>query len=45
MLAALDEAAMSIASSGEDEEDMRTVVHNLIDAMLSAPRGRRSAGT
>lgn len=43
MLAALDEAAMSIASSEEDEADVRTVVHNLIDAMLSPPRGRRSA--
>jgi AcrR family transcriptional regulator len=42
MLAALDEAAMSIASSEEDEADMRTVVHNLIDAMLTAPGGRRS---
>jgi AcrR family transcriptional regulator len=41
MLAALDEAAMSIASSEEDEADVRTVVHNLIDAMLSAPHGRR----
>jgi AcrR family transcriptional regulator len=36
MLAALDEAAMSIASSEEDEADVRTVIHNLIDAMLSA---------
>jgi AcrR family transcriptional regulator len=42
MLAALDEAAMSIASSEEDEADVRTVVHNLIGAMLSAPSGRRS---
>jgi AcrR family transcriptional regulator len=43
MLAALDEAAMSIASLQEDEADVRTVVHNLIEAMLSAPRGRRSS--
>jgi AcrR family transcriptional regulator len=35
MLAALDEAAMSIASSEEDEADVRTVVHNLIEAMLT----------
>jgi AcrR family transcriptional regulator len=42
MLAALDEAAMSIASSNDDEADVRTVVHNLIEAMLSAPGGRRS---
>jgi AcrR family transcriptional regulator len=43
MLAALDEAAMSIASSEEDEADVRTVVHNLIDGLLTAPkRGRRS---
>lgn len=37
MLAALDEAAMSIASSGEDEADVRTVVHNLIDGLISVP--------
>ena len=43
MLAALDEAAMSIASSEEDEEDVRTVVHNLIEGLLTNPRrGRRS---
>src|SRR5207248_1927785 len=42
MLAALDEAAMSIASSGEDEADVRTVVHNLIDGLLSATGGRQS---
>jgi AcrR family transcriptional regulator len=42
MLAALDEAAMSIASSEEDEADVRTVVHNLIDGMLTSPGGRRS---
>jgi AcrR family transcriptional regulator len=42
MLAALDEAAMSIASSEEDEADVRTVVHNLIDGLLTASRGRRS---
>ena len=36
MLAALDEAAMSIASSGEDEADVRTVVHNLIDGLLTS---------
>ena len=38
MLAALDEAAMSIASSGEDEADVRAVVHNLIDGLLTPPR-------
>jgi AcrR family transcriptional regulator len=37
MLAALDEAAMSIASSEEDEADVRTVVHNLIDGLLTRP--------
>lgn len=43
MLAALDEAAMSIAASEEDEADVRTVVHNLIEGLLTAPkRGRRS---
>jgi AcrR family transcriptional regulator len=40
MLAALDEAAMSIASSEEDEADVRAVVHNLIDGLLTTPRGK-----
>ena len=45
LLAALDEAAMSIASSEDparEEADVRAVVRNLIDGLLTAPRGRRS---
>jgi AcrR family transcriptional regulator len=45
LLAALDEAAMSIASSDDparEEADVRAVVRNLIDGLLTAPRRRRS---
>lgn len=45
LLAALDEAAMSIASSDDparEEADVRAVIRNLIDGLLTAPRGRRS---
>jgi len=44
LLAALDEAAMSIASSEDparEEADVRAVVRNLIDGLLTAPLGRR----
>ena len=45
LLAAVDEAAMSIASSDDparEEADVRAVVRNLIDGLLTAPRGRGS---
>jgi AcrR family transcriptional regulator len=40
MIGALDEAAMSIANADDpnrEKEDVRTVVHNLVDAMLTPP--------
>jgi AcrR family transcriptional regulator len=43
LLAALDEAAMSIAGAEDEEADVRAVIHNLLDGLLIAPRGRRSA--
>ena len=46
MLGALDEAAMSIAGAEDTEREqaeVRTVVHNLIDGLLTGPQERRSA--
>jgi AcrR family transcriptional regulator len=45
MIGALDEAAMSIADASDparEKDQVRTVVHNLIDGLLIAPKGRRN---
>ena len=46
MIGALDEAAMSIANAEDPEQeqsDVRTVIHNLIDGLLINPRRSASA--